>query len=277
MGCHGVDGSVLNIKPFRLDMRVRNNVLLRAIEALGFQSVYAFAKATGLAYESINCYVSLRKSPLRVDTKSVTSCVICARPTHPNLVVCLEHRTQNDAMIEEHSGELPWVWRKFPLRLADFLGVDPGDLWPECLRRIANAKRVAVEIDEMQAQHLSQIAAIECKELKEGIQKQLSTLSDREQRVIRQRFGFGCEPKTLREIGKSEGLTAQSIQQIEDIALRRLRQGDGGKRLRQIVEGTEVEDREKAKIARDRAAAELEEKSRQWQEKNIRGRSDDPH
>jgi RNA polymerase primary sigma factor len=52
----------------------------------------------------------------------------------------------------------------------------------------------------------------------------LKILSPREERVIRLRFGIGCEREhTLEEIGQEFDLTRERIRQIEADALRRLR------------------------------------------------------
>lgn len=52
----------------------------------------------------------------------------------------------------------------------------------------------------------------------------LKTLDAREQEVIKLRYGLGSnKPQTLDEIGKTFGLTRERIRQIEDKALRKLR------------------------------------------------------
>ncbi|SCW67218.1 RNA polymerase primary sigma factor [Ruminococcaceae bacterium YRB3002] len=61
------------------------------------------------------------------------------------------------------------------------------------------------------------------KELRILLEKALATLTKREERVIRLRFGFDDgTPKTLEEIGKIEGVTRERIRQIEAKALRKL-------------------------------------------------------
>lgn len=56
------------------------------------------------------------------------------------------------------------------------------------------------------------------------IREVLTTLDEREQQVIALRYGLGSnKPKTLDEIGKIFGLTRERIRQIEDKALRKLR------------------------------------------------------
>ena len=60
--------------------------------------------------------------------------------------------------------------------------------------------------------------------LRERVEKVLSTLSPREARIIRLRFGLeNGHPYTLEEVGQKYGLTRERIRQIEGKALRRLR------------------------------------------------------
>ncbi len=60
--------------------------------------------------------------------------------------------------------------------------------------------------------------------LKERVEKVLESLSPREARIIRLRFGLeNGHPYTLEEVGQKFGLTRERIRQIEGKALRRLR------------------------------------------------------
>ena len=64
----------------------------------------------------------------------------------------------------------------------------------------------------------------------------LKTLSPREEKVIRMRFGIGCDREhTLDDIGQEFALTRERIRQIEAKALRALRGPDRARRLRALM------------------------------------------
>ena len=67
----------------------------------------------------------------------------------------------------------------------------------------------------------------------------LRTLTPREAKVIKMRFGVGDGSEhTLEEIGQTFGVTRERIRQIEAKALRKLRYPSRSQRLRALVEGT---------------------------------------
>jgi RNA polymerase primary sigma factor len=69
--------------------------------------------------------------------------------------------------------------------------------------------------------------------LRERVEEVLSTLTPREARILRLRFGLGHDRAyTLEEVGQKFGLTRERIRQIEGKALRRLRQPARARLLR---------------------------------------------
>jgi RNA polymerase nonessential primary-like sigma factor len=69
--------------------------------------------------------------------------------------------------------------------------------------------------------------------LQDDLRRVLATLDDREQSVIRLRYGLDDgQPRTLDQIGKSFGLSRERVRQIEREVMSKLRQGERAERLR---------------------------------------------
>jgi RNA polymerase primary sigma factor len=72
--------------------------------------------------------------------------------------------------------------------------------------------------------------------LKEQLASIISTLSDREQKIIKMRFGIGGErPHTLEEVGYEFSVTRERIRQIEAKALSKLRKHKDTKKLHEYL------------------------------------------
>ena len=73
--------------------------------------------------------------------------------------------------------------------------------------------------------------------LKEQLDEVLSTLTDREQKVLRLRFGMNDgRARTLEEVGKEFDVTRERIRQIEAKALRKLRHPSRSRKLRDYLD-----------------------------------------
>jgi RNA polymerase primary sigma factor len=73
--------------------------------------------------------------------------------------------------------------------------------------------------------------------LKEQLEDVLDTLTDREENVLRLRFGLDDgRTRTLEEVGKVFGVTRERIRQIEAKALRKLRHPSRSKRLKDYMD-----------------------------------------
>lgn len=90
-------------------------------------------------------------------------------------------------------------------------------------------------IPDDEAQAPADAAAYEL--LKEQLKDVLDTLSDREENVLRLRFGLDDgRTRTLEEVGKVFGVTRERIRQIEAKALRKLRHPSRSKQLKDFLE-----------------------------------------
>ena len=75
--------------------------------------------------------------------------------------------------------------------------------------------------------------------LKEQLAEVLKTLTPREEKVLRLRFGLeDGRPRTLEEVGKEFNVTRERIRQIEAKALRKLRHPSRSKKLRDFLDGS---------------------------------------
>ncbi|HGZ5004184.1 RNA polymerase sigma factor RpoD [Enterococcus faecalis] len=90
-------------------------------------------------------------------------------------------------------------------------------------------------IEDQDATSSAEHAAYEL--LKEQLEDVLDTLTDREENVLRLRFGLDDgRTRTLEEVGKVFGVTRERIRQIEAKALRKLRHPSRSKQLKDFLE-----------------------------------------
>ncbi len=144
-------------------------------------------------------------------------------------------------------------------RLMQELGREPSpeeiaeeaDLDPERVREIF---KIAQEVTSLEApvgedqesflgdfipdeSQLSPVDAASKQLLKDHLDEVLATLSDREARVLKLRFGLeGNKQMTLEEVGKVFGVTRERIRQIEAKALRKLKHPSRRKKLQDYLE-----------------------------------------
>ena len=73
-------------------------------------------------------------------------------------------------------------------------------------------------------------------ELKSKVTLVLSSLTAREERVLRMRFGMGTKEHTLEEVGKTYNVTGNRIRGIEAKALRKLKHPSCSRKLRSFLD-----------------------------------------
>lgn len=188
------------MEEYRVDIKVRNNLILRKIESLGYKSPYEFCHQRGISYVSLLRFTNM-KNP-----------------------------------IFDSQGRI----KPFIKKLCDTLNCLPEELFTATQMEASletNKRTLEVKEAEMrflldqqdQTKLLDQI--VEDEELSYTVKKALSTLSPREEKVIRLRFE---DDLTLEETAKQLDVTRERIRQIEAKALRKLKHPDRYKELKEF-------------------------------------------
>lgn len=177
------------MKDYRLTIKVRNNRLLKAIEAAGGTPGGKWCAANGLGYSQVNNLVNMTSSPLAA------------------------------------GGELC----RTAARLCEVLGMLPEDLWSNEQLYPLEKNFSEMEMDyaqviallpQEQQSYLPDFSNIEHEQTYKLISTALSTLTKREQEVIQMRF---TDELTYEECGKRFGVSRERVRQVEAKALRKLR------------------------------------------------------
>jgi RNA polymerase sigma factor (sigma-70 family) len=176
-------------KDYRITVKVRNNRILKAIEDVGGNIGAKWCEANGLGYMRVNAFIQLKSGPLNAN------------------------------------GDL------FPdaLRLCEVLGKLPEELWSNeqlypLERNFSEMEmdysQVVAMLPAEQQSYLPDYSHLEQEQAKKLIGRALSTLTDRERKLIQMRFE-GDLP--LENCAKYFDVTRERARQIEAKALRKLR------------------------------------------------------
>lgn len=227
------------MKEFEVEVKLRNNLLKERRKSLGMNQE-EFAKAAGVNlthYRELEC---LRKSPLKRLYDKNLKCIApgcnneVVRPPSRHRRLCLTHYKQQptkkqwNIWLNSFKETCPKTWTVIALQLAAFYDVEPSELWPAAVLLVRKGKTIrklaATEVGALlpSLEPLTLPPASEdydAVELHDCVARVLTTLSPREEDIIRQRF---FDDKTLEEIGGDYRYREQ-IRQIETKALRKLR------------------------------------------------------
>lgn len=129
--------------------------------------------------------------------------------------------------------------------LADALGIDRERmmklLWRVQATDVAEGDSLIGEdvtlLSIIPDQSASQFEVFSQRQLEERFEDLLATLTPREERILRMRFGVGVDREhTLQSVGDEYGVTRERIRQIEEKALRKLKHPTRSKQLRDFLD-----------------------------------------
>jgi len=200
-----------SINEYRIKVTVRNNLILSAIENAGHKSVAAFCRHVGIGITTMTELIGMRKPPLNNNGEfsalaKLLMEELCALPTD--------------------------LWTSEQLTLKLKRNSAQRDVSAEGMRAALGMH--AEELLELMKPDAPDEAVLK-HEMVNVVEEQLESLSPRESKILRMRFGIGCEEHTCEEIGDKFGLTKTRILQIETKALRHLKHPSRSDTLRQLL------------------------------------------
>ena len=197
-------------QPYRIKVSIRNNLLLSAIENLGFKSVAEFCRQNELTATQVSDFICFREKPINTDGEFTPSAkrlmeALGAAPT--------DLWTAEQLTLKARKNSIWFNSRDYyPAQHAQAI------LGGNILKLDSAVQGVDYELPEQPDE------TIEKKEFKEKIRNALDCLTPREATVLEYRFGLrdGSE-YSLDEVGGMLNCTRERIRQIEAKALRKLR------------------------------------------------------
>ena len=185
---------------YRVKITIRNERLLAAMEGMGYKSVAEFSRSQGLNGVKVREIFNGKIPPLdrEGNPKELTKEILEIL----NLTIEKAFTEKQLKGFKKHTFEVKIEEEKL-------------------LQIISPAKNQEIKVIEQ--------------EVKSKLSEILSTLTPREEKILRMRFGIGMNTDhTLEEVGLQFSVTRDRIRQIEDKALRKLKHPTVARKLMEV-------------------------------------------